>query len=103
MKSTNLLKDFRKVSVVHVQVNEFADEQINRRSLLLLDGSSNWRINVVYGVLNEHSLLLANVLNRLFALQGLQEWVHTRRSLGVSQEISAAILEQVTDDLNVHS
>jgi hypothetical protein len=73
MKSTNLLKDFRKVPVVHIQVNELANEQINRCSLLLLDGGSNWRINVVHGVLNEHTLLLANVLNRLLTLQGLEE------------------------------
>ena len=71
MESPNLLQDSSVIAAVHVQVDQLSDEQIHWSSLLLLYSGSDWRIDIIDGVLDEHLFLLSNMLYRFLALHCL--------------------------------
>ena len=80
----NLLDDFLQSLLVQVKVHQFADVQLQSRTLFLLNSRTLGRVDIVDRVLQEHALLLAQVLCRLLSLQSLQERAHTRGGLGVA-------------------
>ena len=76
MKPPDLLEDLAVVALGKIHVDQLADEELHWSALLLLDGWSLGRVNIIDSILNEHALCLANVLYRLFALECLQKRRH---------------------------
>lgn len=109
MQLAKLFQDLNIVAFVQVKVNEFSNEKLYRRPLLLLDGGSVRWIDIVKGVLNENLFLWAEVLSCFLAMEGFKlihksvgtsifsaeyayEGTHSRVRLCISQQISSAIL-----------
>ncbi len=102
MQPADLLQDLGVGPLGEIRVYELADEELHGRPLLLLDGWPLRGVDVVDGILDEHSLGLTDVLHRLLPLERLEERGHPGRCLWVPEEIAATVLEQVADDLDVH-
>ncbi len=71
MQSPELLQNLGIVAFVQIHVDQLTHKKLHRRPLLLLNCRSLGRIDVIDSVLDKHTLGLANVLNRLLALQCL--------------------------------
>ena len=76
MEPADLPENLAVVPLGQIRVDELADEQLHRRSLLLLDGRALRRVDIVHGILDKHPLGLADVLHRLLPLKSLQEGGH---------------------------
>ena len=63
MQLLDLSENLIRVALAQVDINQLANKIIHRRSLLLLDRSALWRINIVHGVLDEHTFGLPDVLH----------------------------------------
>lgn len=83
MQFPDLLRHLLHVTLGKVKIYEIADEKINRCPLLLLDRRPLRRVDIVSCVLNQHTLLLTEMLGTLLPLQRFEERLHPRRCLRI--------------------
>lgn len=102
MKPPDLLQNLAIIPLGQVCVDELANKELHWRSLFLLNGRPLRRVNVVHGIVNQHPFRLSDVLNRFLALQRLEEAGHSWGGIRILEQISAAVFDQIAEDLDVH-